>query len=292
MSGGQSCLVVGAGGFLGKYVCQAMPDETLTIPASSDTALAAQKGWTYLDVTKPDTLSNLPSQVSSVIYLAQSPYYKNFPAMASHIWEVNVQGVLRLLEYARQAGARHFVLASSGSVYAPLGDDITENAPLALEPGGSFYAQSKIAAEALLHAYADYFSTTRLRLFTPYGNGLHTSMLMARMVQMVASGEPILLRGKAGLVFNPIHARDASRCIVDALDMHGHYTVNIAGNEITNLQQVATLIGKHLNKKPLFVKEDGNQRMVANISRMRELFGEPTTDLQTGTADLVNMLFS
>lgn len=85
--------------------------------------------------TRPETLANLPAHADNIIYLAQSPHYRDFPAQAEHIWEVNVQGVLRMLEYARKAEAAYFLLASSGSVYAPSTVDFYEDSPLALGPG-------------------------------------------------------------------------------------------------------------------------------------------------------------
>lgn len=284
---GQGCLVIGAGGFLGQHLCRMLRHDAALIPTSSDAALAARQGWLHLDVTAPDTLHALPPRVHSVVYLAQSPHYKNFPARAAHIWEVNVQGVLRLLEYAREAGARHFVLASSGSVYAPSVQDMREDAPLVQGVEGNFYIRSKIASELLLNAYSTFFSTACLRFFTLYGPGLGKNMLMTRMVHAVQEGLPIQLGGDDGLIFNPVYVEDAVRAVVSALSLKGNHTVNVAGPEVVTLGQVCRAIGEAVGREPNVVREGTGQRMVADISAMRALLCTSDVELRTGLGPLV-----
>lgn len=289
-----TCCLVGASGFLGAHARALLHERGYdVICAASRPEHAQAPGWVHVDVTRPDTLRNLPSHVDSVIYLAQSPHYKDFPAQAEHIWEVNVQGVLRMLEYARRARATHFLLASSGSVYAPSTGDIFEDSPLALGPGQTMYAQSKIAAEMLVNTYSPFFSTVCLRFFMPYGPGLSPSMLMARLVRNIVQGIPVVLRGGEGLVFNPVHVEDATRCIVAALSLEGEaYAVNIAGPQAVTLRQVAQTIAQELHVNAIFTHEDGmQQRMVADTKFMSALLEKPSVSAHEGLVKYVRSVY-
>lgn len=284
MSSLRSCLVVGAGGFLGAHVCEALQDKYILIQASSNMALATRLGWLHLDVTRPSTLCALPTRVDSVVFLAQSPHYRNFPARAAHIWDVNVQGALGLLEYARNAGARHFVLASSGSVYAPSLADLREESPLHGGVSASFYVRSKMAAELLLRAYSPFMSTICLRFFTMYGPGLGQGMLLARMANAVARGEGITLSGEYGFAFNPLHVSDAARAVEAALRLKGDHTINVAGPHTLTLGKACHIMGSALGRIPHFIHEGQSWRMVADIGRMTALLGEPTVGAADGLA--------
>ena len=282
MSGVGTCLVVGAGGFLGSHVCRAFPGDINLIQTTSNTNLLPRPGWIHLDMVDPDTLRNLPPRLDAIIYLAQSPYYKDFPGHSNHIWEVNVQGVHRLLEYARQAGVQHFVLASSGSVYLPSDADLRETDPLWLAPGGSFYARSKIAAELLMNAYADFFSTTILRFFTMYGPRLAPDMLLARMARSVLHGLPVSLSGKDGFAFNPVHADDAARAVVRAVLLEENHTINVAGPEVVTLGQVCRIMSRVMGREPVCSQQGDDWRMVADISAMKRNLTVPRIGVESG----------
>lgn len=283
MSSKQTCLVVGAGGFLGSHVCRALRDSTQLIAASSNRSLAKKMGWVHLDVTIPHSLDNLPKRVDAIIYLSQSPHYKDFPANAAHIWEVNVQGLLRILEYARGAEATKVVLASSGSVYAASEKDLREDAPLAPGGSGNLYVCSKIAAELLIGAYSTLFSTVCLRLFTLYGPGLRQNMLMARMLHCIREGLPVTLQGEDGFVFNPLYVEDAVKAIECSLHLEGNHTVNVAGPEAHTLGNVCRRMGALLGRKPNFVFEKGcAPRIVADVGAMNRLFKIYGTTLEQG----------
>lgn len=282
MNGARTCLVVGAGGFLGVHVCELLKADISILAATSDVRRLPRPGWIHLDMTQPDTLQNLPPMVDAVVYLAQSPHHKDFPNQAKHIWSVNVQGLLLMLEYARQAGVQHFVLASSGSVYAKSEEVLHEEAPLLTGSGGSFYVRSKIAAELLINAYSVFFSTTSLRFFTMYGAGLGNTMLLARMVRAVQEGLPVTLDGEDGLLFNPLYATDAAQAVAAGLRLYGNHTINVAGPELVTLGQVCRIIGRELGREPVFVHQGSGWKIVADITAMRQLLGEPFTGAEDG----------
>ena len=135
--------------------------------ARSSAARLAGVRWIDHDLADdlPDTL---PSAVDAVVHLAQSPAYKHFPEGAPDVFAVNVASTFALLDYARRASARSFVLASTGGIYDYSPAPIDEDAALA---PSSHYFRSKYAAEVLMESYADLMATIALRFFFVYGPG-------------------------------------------------------------------------------------------------------------------------
>ncbi len=153
---------------------------------------------------------------------------------------------------------------------------------------GNFYIRSKMAAELLLNAYSVFFSTVCLRLFTLYGPGLRSSMLMSRMARSIREGLPIILGGDDGLVFNPLHVKDAARAVVAALELQGCHTVNVAGAEVLTLGEMCRLMGRRMGYSPRFIHQGKSQYMVGDISTMRTLLVEPQLTAEEGLADFVD----
>jgi nucleoside-diphosphate-sugar epimerase len=278
-------LIIGARGFLGSHIASFLKnqkgDKDVLVLCTTSSRLE-QEDWIYLDVTRPETFHNLPEHVDIIYYMAMSPNYHGFPEFANDIWEVNVQGLFRTLEYARQAEVKHFVLASSGSVYAPSRRLLSEKSALIIGGGSDFYAASKIAAETLVNSYTNFFSISCLRFFFPYGKGLASSMLLPRMVHNIKNGIPVVLDGKDGFEFNPIYIDDAvNTCVVASL-LDGFHTINIAGSQKITLGEICRIMGKILKCEPNFVSGGKSWRIVAQIESMCNILGIPKINIQEG----------
>ncbi len=71
--------------------------------------------WVAQDLTQPLS-GELPDHVDGVFHLAQSRRFREFPAGAVDVMEVNTMAAARLLDYCHRAGGRSFVFASTGAV--------------------------------------------------------------------------------------------------------------------------------------------------------------------------------
>jgi UDP-glucose 4-epimerase len=102
-------------------------------------------------------------RITAVVHTAAalSTAIRQAPVLAA---DVNLGGTVNLLEAARVAGVRRFVLASSTTVVypifhrpqaGPVDEDFAFHA--VSERPGSLYAASKLAAEFFVHQYADQF---------------------------------------------------------------------------------------------------------------------------------------
>ncbi len=106
--------------------------------------------------------------------------------------DANLLGFAHVLEGARAQQVRHFVFASSSSVYGgcdklPFAEDDRVDHPISL------YAATKKANELAAHSYAHLFGLpcTGLRFFTVYGPWGRPDMALFKFTRGILAGEPI-----------------------------------------------------------------------------------------------------
>ncbi|MGY2048732.1 NAD-dependent epimerase/dehydratase family protein [Methylobacterium sp. JK268] len=131
---------------------------------------------------RPDVVVHLAAQ-AGVRYSLENP--------ASYV-EANMVGTFQVLEALRQHPVRHALLASTSSVYGgnprmPFRESDPVATPLTI------YAASKIAGEAMAHAYAHLWKIpiTAFRFFTVYGPWGRPDMAPFLFTRRILAGEPI-----------------------------------------------------------------------------------------------------
>src|SRR4030042_288576 len=113
--------------------------------------------------------AGLPKSIDAVIHLAQSEHFREFPMHAESIFKVNTASTLRLLEYARQAQVKIFVLASSGGIYGHGDEGFREDQPIEAKDDLGFYLGTKLCAEIIAENYSSFMNIVILRFFFIYG---------------------------------------------------------------------------------------------------------------------------
>lgn len=230
----------------------------------------------------------LPKSIDSIIYLAQSEYFREFPDKSEHIFQVNTYALLKLLNYAMQAGCKTFIYASSGGVYGSQDKHLTEDQDPPARGNLGFYLSSKLCSEILLENYASYMNTIALRFFFVYGPGQNPSMLIPRLIRNVSQQSEITLQGERGLIINPIYVSDAARCVQGCLNIEGRHTLNIAGNEELGLRDIGLYIADCLGTDAIFkVIGEQKQTLIGDISKLTQLFGSPEIPFKQGVKRVV-----
>jgi UDP-glucuronate 4-epimerase len=110
--------------------------------------------------------------------------------------DVNVHGTYVILEAARRAGCRTFVLASSSSVYGARNDPpFRETDPPA--PAMSPYAATKQACELIGRTYHELhgLDVTALRFFTAYGPRQRPDLAVHKFTDLMLAGEAVPFYG-------------------------------------------------------------------------------------------------
>jgi nucleoside-diphosphate-sugar epimerase len=271
-------LVTGAGGLLGSHLVPLLREEGHDV-------IPATRGM--IDLSRPLDPSRLPQRIDAVIYLAQSSRFREFPETAADIFQVNTAQPLALLDYARRAGAANFVYASTGGVYAPSAQPVTETSPLAAPMG--FYPASKRAAEVLAEAFQPHLHVTLLRFFFIYGAGQKREMLIPRLADSVLEGRSVALQGEEGLRINPVHASDAAKATAAAARLAQSATVNVAGPEVLSIRAMCETIGERTGRAPVF-SHDPNATppsLIADTRLMSQLLVAPERRFGDAIGELI-----
>jgi len=281
-------IVTGATGLIGSRLVERLA------PGNEVFAVSRRVGpeldeveWVRVDLSQPLDHAALPDQVDAIAHLAQSERYRDFPDGAMDLFAVNVQSTAALLEYARVAGARAFVLASSGGGYAHGPAPIAEDAPLTT-PGP--YFRSKRMAELLVENYAGEFGGAILRFFFVYGPG--GKLLVARLAGKILAGEEIVIEGDPGMAMNPIYVEDAAAAVEAALGLSEQATINVAGGEVVRLRELVERLAAALEREA-GIRPGGDSRgdLVADTTLMRSLLGVvPEVDLDLGLRAVADSL--
>lgn len=131
---------------------------------------------------KPDFVINLAAQ-AGVRYSIENP---------SVYIQSNLVGFHNIIESARKYGCKHFIYASSSSVYGaneelPFSTKDNVDHPLSL------YAATKKSNELIAHTYSHLFGlpTTGLRFFTVYGPWGRPDMALFKFTKNIINKNPI-----------------------------------------------------------------------------------------------------
>jgi nucleoside-diphosphate-sugar epimerase len=210
------------------------------------------------DVRRID-FGTLPAGTEAVVTLAQSARFREFPAQAEEIFDVNVTANLRLLQWASGVGIRRFVHASSGGIYGGrLGAHFHETDLLAVDSPLGFYLGTKLCSEVVFQNYRQFFDTAViLRPFFIYGPGQRRDMFVARLIDAVRSGSAVRLQGPNGLRVNPVYVEDAASAFAEALKLTGYHLINLAGPDVLTLREICDAIGRATGKPPVFEYQPG-----------------------------------
>ena len=242
-------LLTGATGFVGRALQPrlAAAGHEVVVVTRRGSDLHGTLVW---DLAASETApAGLPARIDAVVHAAQSRNYRAFPGDAAEMFAVNAASTAALLAYASRAGASRFCLLSTGTVYEPFDKGLAEDAALAPT---SMLGASKLAAEVIARPYAALFRLAVLRIFTPYGPG-QAGRLIPNLVERVRSGQAVQVSADGeGMRLAPIYVDDLGAIVTTAVEQGWNGTVNVASPRPTTIREVADIIGRRLDRTPIF----------------------------------------
>jgi UDP-glucose 4-epimerase len=273
-------LVTGATGFVGRALLPRLAECDKVVALGRRAPDATENvHWVRQDLTDPLDESALPERLHSVIHLAQSDRYREFPDGAEDMMDVNVASTVRLLDYCHRAGGTTFLLASTGAIYAPGPRPVREGDP---PRPGNFYAASKLAAEEIAAPYRAFLRVQIIRPFFVYGPGQQANRFIPALLARIRDGRPVRLAGDDGIRLNPIYIDDAVELLLGALALERSETLNMAGPSVHSIREIAEMIGTEVGANPSFDVTEMADDLVASIERLSSRLRAPTVGMREG----------
>jgi nucleoside-diphosphate-sugar epimerase len=207
-------MVTGGAGFIGSHIVDRLVEEGHRVRVVDNFSTGRRENIAHLqgdplvqvaegDICDGEFMAEAMEGVEYVLHQAAIPSVPRSVSdpLSSH--RVNVEGTLRVLLAAKEAGVRRVVFASSSSVYGDLSRDQSGQlakkeslAPRPLSP----YAATKLAGEAYCAAFYNSYGleTVVLRYFNVFGPRQDPASQYASVVPRFATA---LLNGKRPLIY-------------------------------------------------------------------------------------------
>ncbi len=301
-------LVTGGAGFIGSHVTEALVrrGDAVVVLDSFDpyydparkrrtaAALARLPGVSVVegDVRDAAAVDRALVGVDAVVHLAARPGVRASMDDPRTTLDVNVNGLLVLLEALRRGGPKALVSASSSSVYGgdaapPFREDAPASRPL------SPYAASKRAAELLCATWAALYGvgSVALRFFTVYGPRGRPDMAIGAFVRAALLGEPVTLHGDGSVERDFTYVDDVVDGVLKALALarpgSGHEVVNLGGGAVHSMRALIAGVERATGRPLTLVRRPpaaGDMpRTEADLTRARARLGfEARVPLEEG----------
>eukprot|EP00922_Rhytidocystis_sp_ex-Travisia-forbesii_P020925 GHVS01030728.1.p1 GENE.GHVS01030728.1~~GHVS01030728.1.p1 ORF type:complete len:410 (+),score=38.78 GHVS01030728.1:62-1231(+) len=194
--------------------------------------------------------------IDKVLHLAAQAGVRYSLDHPAEVVNSNVMGTVNLLELSRKYNIKHFVFASSSSVYgqdckSPFSENQVINKQI------SPYAASKAACELFATTYQHLYGiqTTALRFFTVYGPRGRPDMSVRKFIDCIWKDEPITKYGTGEAVREFTYISDIVKGVVVAVERMNTakdpLIVNLGGGSSHTVNELISTIEKYLGKKAI-----------------------------------------
>lgn len=187
----KTILVTGAAGFIGSFVARALLQQENKVVTIDNLSTGRREfiptGCVFLEGNDFDEsiIRQLDAyHFDSIIHIAgQSSGEVSFEKPIYDL-QTNAQSTLMLLNYAKNAGCKEFIFASSMATYGDQMEPLVSEQTLATPK--SFYAVGKLASENYMRIYSQMFGIkcTALRFFNVFGAGQNMNNLKQGMASI------------------------------------------------------------------------------------------------------------
>jgi UDP-glucuronate 4-epimerase len=236
----------------------------------------------------------LGEQVDTLVHLAARPGVRPSIADPAAYERVNVLGTITLLEACRRHPVRHFVFASSSSVYG-LSRDVPFHEETSRLLPASPYGVTKLAGEYFCRAYQHLHGIpiTCLRFFTVYGPRQRPDMAIHRFVSLIEEGKPIPVFGDGSARRDFTYIDDVVDGVVRTIERpQGFKIYNLGTHDTVTLRDLIAVIERALGKTAVISRQPDQPGDVpvtyADVTQAgRDLGYAPSTRIEAGVAKFV-----
>jgi len=314
--GGKVVLVTGVAGFIGSHCA-------LSLLERGDTVIGIDEVNDYYDVSlKYSNLRRVEARASEgqfVFYkgdicnvdLMEQIFAEHEPQWILHLAaragvrpsiedpfvyvHSNVEGTTRLLDIARKHNVKHFVFASSSSVYGGSKKELFSELDDVSNPV-SPYAATKKACELMGSTYNHLYKmpVAGLRFFTVYGPRGRPDMAAFKFISRVSNGTELHQYGDGSTSRDYTYIDDIVDGCIRTLDRPSGFQIYNLGNGKpvklgAFIELVAQSVGRPANIKIMPEQPGDVPRTCADISKARAYLGyNPKTSFKQGIQKTVD----
>ena len=294
-------LVTGGAGFIGSHLLQLLQGQQGVEVVAYDNLSSGHREHVPKairlvegDVRDAEGLAYLFASegFDSVVHLAAQtmvPYSLSHP---EEDCQINLLGLINILECCRKYAVKHIVFSSSAAVY---GDNL--NIPLHEEEKPmptSAYGITKMASEHYLRMYHDLYglNTTVLRFANVYGERQGAGGeggVVSIFCKLLAAGQGVTVFGNGEQTRDFVYAGDIAEALWRGSQLEGHHVINISTQKETSVNQLLAAfkqaVGREFPVQYAPIREGDIFRSVLANGRCVELLGFcPAMNLQEGVA--------
>ncbi len=299
-------LVTGGAGFIGSHFCELLLSKGYSVicvdnfndyynPALKRKNIASFSTKSHftlyeIDIRNPEIKEIFEKHdIKTIVHLAARAGVR---ASIEHpmLYEaVNIKGTLNLLEMALQFSIKHFIFASSSSVYGsrkqvPFSETDDVSKPI------SPYAATKRAGEMLCHTYHHLYNIniSCLRFFTVYGPRGRPDMAPFIFTKNIFENKPIPVFGDGTAKRDFTFVKDIINGIYAAMSNNKGYEIfNLGNSKTVELSYFISLLEKYIGKKAKIKRlppQPGDVPITfADLKKSKQMLGyDPQTSIETG----------
>lgn len=299
-----SCLVTGGAGFIGSHIVARLLADGHSVRVIDNLSTGSRRNFDGIqdrvdlheaDLRDPESCRRATEGIAVIFHLAALPSVPRSIAdpWASH--DHNVNGTMRLLEAAREAGVRRVVYSSSSSVYGdtPTLPKVETSEPLCRSP----YAAAKLAGEqyVLAFARAGLLEGAALRYFNVFGPRQSPDSAYAAVIpaffEAAGTGTPARVHGDGGQTRDFTYVDN----VVEANMLAGFQPAERVNGQVVNcgagartslnalLQLVERVTGRPVMRETLPNRAGDVRDSLASLERAEAVLGyRPSVTLEQG----------
>lgn len=266
-------LITGNKGFIGSNLVKKLDNHKIV-------GVDLKDGHSILDSNYINALFEF-YQFDTVIHLAAIAGVGYSISHSEEVLTNNIIGFDTLAKVAIKHNVKHFIYASSSSVY---GDDGTQKSP---------YAVSKATNElqAAMYSNLSDMKFTGLRFFTVYGEGIREDLAISKFKKAIENDEPLTVYGDGTQARDFTYVDDITEAIKIILESNKTWkneVFDVGYGKSTTVNELINILKNCINpsydkvvygqEKPYDVKET-----LASPNKLFEWFGfKPQYDIKTG----------
>jgi UDP-glucose 4-epimerase len=306
---GKKVIVTGGAGFIGSHIVDRLIHEGARVEIIDNLStghlayLQAQKGhfaFHQKDILNSEAVLEITKETEAVFHFAANADVRGGMQNTQVDLEQNVIATHNVLEACRINGVKRLVFASSATVYGePDRFPTPENA---WYPQTSVYGASKLASEALIQAYSEYFGiqSFAFRFVSWIGERYSHGVVFDFIKKLQANPSCLEILGDGKQKKSYLYVKDGVDGIFLAIDQSQDLKniLNLGHQDMLAVTEVASIVVDEMGLKDAAFQFGGGIRgwlgdspiVHLDTTRIRAFGWEPTTSIRDGIRRTVRYL--